>query len=89
MPDNSWAATKIATDEDAIISSTLSSGQNTPSIANEVDLNNLNNEQMLQYIKRLQATLEQYKTWEEASFMNPKVKEDACIDTPRTRAKTI
>ena len=53
MAETLWAAAKVATNESAIIFSTPGNGQNTPSIVNEADLNNLNNEKMLQYIKRL------------------------------------
>lgn len=58
-------------------------------MVNDVDLNNLNNEQMLQYIKKLQETLEQYKTREEASFMAPKISEAASFKTLRTQMKAI
>lgn len=84
MVDNSRVAIKIATNKGAVIFFTLGSGQNTPSILNETDLHNLNNEKILQYIKRSQATLKQYKTQRETSFIATKGKEEASIYTPRT-----
>ena len=58
-------------------------------MVNEADLKNLNNEQTLQYIKRLQPTLEQYKAREEASFMTHRIREEVSIDILRTRTKAI
>lgn len=53
MVENLWAAIKIVVNREAIISSMPISGQNTPLMVAETDFNNLNNEQMMQYIKKL------------------------------------
>lgn len=55
----------------------------------EIDLNNLNNEHMMKYIKKLQETLEQYKAWEKASFMAPRMREEASIKTPKARTEAF
>lgn len=55
----------------------------------EVDLNNLNNKQMVQYIKRLQAALEQYQAQKEASLGAPDVKEGTSFEEPRTRMEML
>lgn len=39
---------------------------------------------MMRYIKRLKATFEQYKAWEEASFMASKVREETSFEAPKT-----
>lgn len=58
-------------------------------MVNETDLNSLNNEQMVQYIKKLQETLEQYKTREVTLFMAPRIRKEASFETPKTRTKEI
>ena len=89
MADNSRVTTKIATNKGVIIFSTPSSGQNTPLIVYEADLSNLNNKQILQYIKRLQTTLGQYKAQEKALFMAPRGREKASVDTLKTQIEVI
>lgn len=90
MADKSWAAVKSAANKRAIISCTPENGQNTPSTVNETDINNLNNsEKMVQYIKKLQVTVEQYKTWENASFIAPRIRKKASIEIPRTWMEAI
>lgn len=61
----------------------MGSGQNTPPMSVEMDLNNLNNEQMVQYIKILQATLNQYKIREGVST----IQEETSQRTPKTRGE--
>lgn len=80
------AVVNIATNEVVIIFSILDNGENTPPAVNEVDLNNLNNKHILQYIQR-QATLGQYKTWEETSKMDPERRDKASVDTLRAQIK--
>lgn len=53
MVNNSRAAAKATANKGATISSILVSGKNKISMVNDANLNNLNNEQILQYIKRL------------------------------------
>lgn len=77
------ATVDIAINESVIVSFTPGSGPNKPPMVNVADINNLNNEQMIRYIQKLQATLEQYKVWGEASVMAFKRKEEASVDTPR------
>lgn len=44
---------------------------------------------MMRYIKRLKATFEQYKAWEEASFMASKVREETSFEAPKTRTQML
>lgn len=52
-----------------------------------MDLNTLNNEQMMQYTKRLQTTFEQYKAQDKASQGITKVREETSQKTPRARGE--
>lgn len=56
-------------------------------MAAEIELNNLNNEYMVQYIKRVQATLEQYKAREEASQGVARMREQTSLGTLKTRTE--
>lgn len=89
MAENSQIVAKSAANRRAIISSIPNSGRDTPPIVNERDLNNLNNEQMMQYIKKLQAALEQYKTQENASCITPRIREKASFKSPKTQTEAI
>lgn len=81
------AITKSTANRGTTIPIPLESGQNTPPVPIEMDLNTLNNEQIVQYIKRLQATLDQYKAREEASQEIVRISEKAFQGTPWTRGE--
>lgn len=53
----------------------------------EIDLNNFNNKQIIQYIKRLQATLEQYRAQEKASPGVVRTLEETSQGTHKTRGE--
>lgn len=75
-------AVNVVINEGVIISSASDNEENTPPVIDEVDLNNLNNEKILQYIQRLQVTLGQYKAQEEASKMDLERKDEGS-ETPQ------
>lgn len=67
IAESLWAIFKLTINKAATIPTPLESEKNIPPIATEMNLSAMNNEQMVKYVKKLQATLEQYKTREEAS----------------------
>lgn len=44
---------------------------------------------MIQYINKLQATLKHYNAQEEASFIVPRIREEAFIETSKTRMEAF
>lgn len=50
MDDSPRATVNVATNERDIIPSVPNNKESTPPVVNEADLNNLNNEQIFQYI---------------------------------------
>lgn len=57
MVGSPQATANIATNAGVIIFFASDNRQSVPPMVNEADLNNFDNEQMLQYIQRLQATI--------------------------------
>lgn len=56
-------------------------------MSTEINLNILNNEQMVQHIKRLQATLEQYNARDEASQGVARIRDKPTKEMHQTRGE--